>query len=106
MYRPLRVFTTIGALMLLAGLGIGLRFLFLRFVQGLGGGNIQSLILAAVLLIVGFQTILIGLVADLISFNRKILEEVNYRLRVIEIDRGSGSDAASVEDIPMRQQRR
>lgn len=106
MYRPLRVFTTIGALMLLAGMGIGLRFLFLRFVQGLGGGNIQSLILAAVLLIVGFQTVLIGLVADLISFNRKILEEVNYRLRVIEIDRGTGSDAASVEDIPMHQQRR
>jgi UPF0716 family protein affecting phage T7 exclusion len=42
---------------------------------------VQSLILTAVLLIVGFVTFLIGLIADLVSFNRKILEEVLYRLR-------------------------
>ncbi|MDO8969145.1 MAG: hypothetical protein Q7U74_00560, partial [Saprospiraceae bacterium] len=46
-----------------------------------GSGHVQSVIVAAVFLIVGFQTWLIGLVADLIGFNRKILEEVLYHLR-------------------------
>ena len=86
MYRPLRVFTTIGILILLAGVAIGMRFLILRFFLGGGAGNIQSLILAAVLLIVGFQTVLIGLVADLIAANRKILEEILYRVRETTID--------------------
>ncbi len=84
MYRPLRVFTAIGGVVILAGLALSVRFLILRFILNEGGGNIQSLILAAVLLIVGFQTMMIGLVADLISFNRKILEEVLYRLRKID----------------------
>ena len=74
MYRPLRVFTTFSAVFLLCGLILAGRFVFFYFIN-------QSLILAAVLLIVGFQTFLIGLVADLISFNRKILEDVLYRLR-------------------------
>lgn len=80
MYRALRIFTTISAVMLLVGFAIGARFLIAYF-QGTGAGMIQSLILAAVLLIVGFITFLIGLIADLVSFNRKILEEVLYRLR-------------------------
>jgi glycosyltransferase involved in cell wall biosynthesis len=80
MYRPLRVFTAIGILFLGLGLALGVRFLIF-FLQGVGGGHIQSLILAAVLSIMGFQTLMIGLVADLIAFNRKILEEVLYRLR-------------------------
>ncbi len=80
MYRALRIFTVISALMLLAGVVIGVRFLYF-YLQGEGGGMIQSLILAAVFLIVGFITFLIGLLADLVSFNRKILEEILYRLR-------------------------
>jgi glycosyltransferase involved in cell wall biosynthesis len=80
MYRPLRVFTSFSLIFLLVGAGIIGRFLYYYF-RGEGTGHIQSLILAAVLLIVGFQTFLIGLVADLISFNRKILEEILYRLR-------------------------
>jgi glycosyltransferase involved in cell wall biosynthesis len=80
MYRALRIFTVISAIMLLAGMFIGVRFLFF-FLQGQGGGMIQSLILAAIFLIVGFLTFLVGLLADLVSFNRKILEEVLYRLR-------------------------
>jgi glycosyltransferase involved in cell wall biosynthesis len=80
MYRPLRVFTTLGVLLIVTGLVPGVRFIYLYF-TGNSGGHIQSLILAAILLIVGFQVILIGLLADLISFNRKILEEVLYRSR-------------------------
>jgi hypothetical protein len=80
MYRALRVFTVISAVMILAGVLIGARFLYF-YLNGMGSGMIQSLILAAVFLIVGFVTFLIGLIADLVSFNRKILEEVLYRLR-------------------------
>jgi len=83
LYRPLRVFSLVGALVFLAGMGLAVRFMVF-YVQGQGGGHIQSVILAAVLLIVGFQVGLIGLLADLISFNRKILEEVLYRLRKLE----------------------
>ncbi len=85
MYRPLRVFTAIGGLITLVGVILGARFLILRFLLNEGTGNIQSLILAAVLLIVGFQTLLIGLVADLIAFNRKILEEMLYRVRKLDV---------------------
>jgi hypothetical protein len=63
---------------------IGGRFLYF-YIIGQGQGHIQSLILTAVLLIVGFQVFLIGLIADLISFNRKILEEALYRIRRIEL---------------------
>lgn len=80
LYRPLRVFLSLGMVLLLVGTLIGLRFTYFYLV-GQGGGHVQSLILAAVLLIVGFQTMLIGLVADLIGFNRKIIEEILYRVR-------------------------
>jgi hypothetical protein len=85
MYRPLRVFILISLALLLGGIFLGVRFLYFRFTNQ-GTGNIQSLILAAVLLIVGFQTLLIGLLADLIGFNRKMLEEVLYRLRRQEVE--------------------
>lgn len=83
-YRPLRVFTTIGVVALLAGAAIGVRFL-IAFFSGAGNGHIQSLILSAVLLIAGSQTLLIGLVADLIGANRKVMEEVLVRLRKSEL---------------------
>lgn len=79
MYRPLKVFTTIGGLMIGVGGLIGLRYLILYF--GREGGHLPSIVLSAILLILGFQVILIGFIADLISFNRKILEETLYRLR-------------------------
>lgn len=84
MYKPLRVFTWLGMLFLLAGSALGVRFLY-YFLIGQGVGHVQSIILAAVLLIVGFQILLIGLLADLIGFNRKILEDVSYRLRRMEL---------------------
>lgn len=91
MYRPIRVFTGLGLLMIASGAALGLRFLYF-YILGRGSGHIQSLILAAVLTIVGFQTLLIGLLADLIGFNRMILEELLYRLRRIEIgDKGQDS---------------
>lgn len=90
MYRPLRVFTSISLIMILLGTAIGLRFVYYYIVNTLIGGqatgHLQSLILAAVLLIVGFQVLLIGLLADLIGFNRKIQEETLYRVRRLELN--------------------
>ncbi|HUJ15279.1 MAG TPA: glycosyltransferase family 2 protein [Thermoanaerobaculia bacterium] len=80
LYKPLKTFFLIGSLLILAGVAIGARFLWFFF-EGDRGGHVQSLILAAVFLIAGFQTMLIGLVADLISVNRRLSEEVLIRLR-------------------------
>jgi len=85
MYRPLRVFTALSVLLILGGLALGGRYLYF-FLNGQGGGHIQSVIVAAVLWIVGFQVFLIGLVADLIGFNRKIIEEILYRVRKLELE--------------------
>lgn len=83
LYRPLRVFVTFGSIALLGGVAIGVRFLYFYFTDS-GAGHVQSLILAAILCIIGFQTLLIGLVADLVGFNRKIVEEALFRLRRLE----------------------
>jgi glycosyltransferase involved in cell wall biosynthesis len=82
-YEPLRVFLTIGGLVFASGFGIGAWFLYFFFTAG-GKGHVQILILAAVLMIIGFQVILIGLVADLISGNRKLLEELIQRMRKLD----------------------
>jgi glycosyltransferase involved in cell wall biosynthesis len=93
MYRPLRVFTALSALLFLGGLILAARYLYL-FTIGQGSGHIQSVILAAVLFIVGFQVFMIGLVADLIGFNRTILEETLYRLRRIELGENHHSSSS------------
>jgi hypothetical protein len=104
LYRPLRVFVTLGLVSILAGLVLGVRFLYF-FATGSGDGHIQSLILTAVLLIVGFQVLLIGLVADLVGFNRKIMEETLYRVRKLEADAGSPAHDGAVVEHPMRELR-
>ncbi len=87
-YRPFRFFSTIGLLLFGIGFLIGLRFLW-KFLIGEGGGHVQSLILAALLLGMGFQTLLIAFVADLLAANRKLLEDVRCRLQA-----DSGGDGA------------
>lgn len=78
-YRPLRFFGFSGSVLFFLGFLIGLRFLVLYF-SGEGQGNIQSLILSALLLGGGFQLIIVGLIADLIAVNRKMLENIQYRI--------------------------
>lgn len=85
MYKPLLCFTLVGAVPFLIGLGIGIRYLILYFTVG-GSGHVQSLILACTLMIMGFMTFIIGLQADVIASNRKILEDVQYHLRRLEYD--------------------
>jgi hypothetical protein len=87
MYRALRVFLALGGMMIAAGVLLGLRFLYFFLVEGGATGMIQSLILAAILSIIGFQVCLIGLMADLIGHNRKIMEETLYRVRLLEMER-------------------
>lgn len=82
-YRPLRLFFPMASAIFLIGLALGLRYLYLRFI-GQGAGHIQSVILAAALLGTGTFVFLIGMVADLISTNRKLLEQVDWKLRQIE----------------------
>lgn len=84
-YQPLRVFMTLGGLFLAVGLALGLRFLYLFVTQG-SAGHVQSLILAAILIILGVQVALIGLVADLIGVNRRMMEETLYRVRKMELE--------------------
>ena len=98
LYEPLKVFTLTGLVTFLGGLLISLRFLFL-YLSGLGQGNVQSLILSAVLMVVGFQVILIGLMADVLSANRKLSEELLYRVRSIEL-RGVTEHPASESPHP------
>jgi glycosyltransferase involved in cell wall biosynthesis len=83
LYKPLKTFALIGSLLFLAGAALGARFLFFYVTEG-SAGHVQSLILAAVLLISGFQTALIGLLADLISVNRKLSEEILIRQKKLD----------------------
>ncbi len=83
MYKPLQVFTLLGGMAIMVGVAIGVRFLF-YFFQGSGNGHIQSLILATMMIIIGSQAIVAGLQADIISANRKLLEDIQYRVKKLE----------------------
>lgn len=85
MYKPLRFFGTIGALLFILGLILGIRYLIFIAI-GTAGGHVQSLILASMLMMMGFMTGIIGLQADIISANRKILEDIQYHVRKIDYD--------------------
>lgn len=84
-YQPFRFFMTIGLVSFSIGLLIGLRYayyLIYHFITGSDiAGHVQSLILASILIGIGFQTILVAFLADLLSVNRKLMEDIQYRLR-------------------------
>ena len=79
-YRPFRFFGSIGVVLFSAGFLIGLRFLWF-FMQGNGDGHVQSLILAGTLMLMGFITLLVAFVADLLAANRKLLEDIRYIIK-------------------------
>lgn len=85
MYKPLRFFGSIGAIMFLIGLVLGIRYLVYFFTGG-ASGHIQSLILSSTLMMMGCMTGIIGLQADIIAANRKILEDVQYHVRNLDYD--------------------
>lgn len=82
-YRPFRFFATIGGFIALVGVGLLSRFLWLYFVDN-GNGHIQSLIISSILVITGFQIIIFGVLADLLSINRKLIEDIQVRVKKIE----------------------
>ena len=79
-YKSFQFFMTIASVLFGLGLLLGLRYLYFFFV-GEGDGHIQSVILAGVLMGMGFQTGLIAFIADLLSVNRKLLEELRFEKR-------------------------
>lgn len=85
MYKPLKCFTYLASLPMIIGLAIGFRFLYYMML-GRSGGHIQSLILGCTLIIIGFLTFMIGLVADVIAANRKLLQDTQYHTRKTEYD--------------------
>ncbi len=82
-YRPFRFFMCLGLALFGMGFLIGLRFLYYHLLSE-ASGHVQSLILSSVLLGIGFQTILVAFLADLLAVNRRLLEDVQYRQRAME----------------------
>lgn len=80
LYRPLQVWGTVGALFLVLGTVPFLRFLY-YFWQGQGNGHVQSLVAGAVLLFLGMQMGIVGLLASVVRWNRRLIEDVLYRLK-------------------------
>jgi glycosyltransferase involved in cell wall biosynthesis len=101
MYQPLRVFTVAGATLIVLGVLPGLRFLYF-YLSGNPFGHVQSLILSAILLVIGFEALLIGVLADLIASNRKIMEEVLYRTRRLELADKRPEAAEPLETMAVR----
>lgn len=84
MYEPLKIFTYLGFVGFGGGFALSIRFIYYYF-HNEAFKHLGSLIIAAVLMIVGFQVVLIGLLADVISGNRKLLEDLLYRMRSLEL---------------------
>jgi glycosyltransferase involved in cell wall biosynthesis len=82
-YKPFRFFMGVGLVLFLIGTVTGLRFLYYFFAES-GEGHIQSLILSSILIGIGFQTVMGAFLADLLSVNRRLLEELQYKSRQSE----------------------
>lgn len=94
MYRPLYFFTIIGSILSFIGVAIGIRFIYFFIIDG-GRGHTQSLILASMMIILGVMTGIVGLQADIISGNRKLLEDIQYHVRKLDYDNGNKKVADS-----------
>jgi hypothetical protein len=93
-YRPLRFFTLLAALALVPGFLLGFRFVY-HFLHS--PGNIRSLILIAMLIMIGCMMRVIGEIADLVSVNRKLLERTVY---LLELQGPSAREIPSPADMP------
>lgn len=83
MYKPMRFFTTLGCFPFLIGVGLGIRYIVLLCMGG-GQGNVPSLILCSILILIGVMIWVVGLLADVMAANRKILQEIQQKVRKIE----------------------
>lgn len=92
LYNPLRSILNFGILFTLGGFGIGVRWLILFFIIQDGRSHVPSLILASILFTIGIITCTMAIIADLIAVNRKILEELQYRMRALEAEKGEDNE--------------
>jgi glycosyltransferase involved in cell wall biosynthesis len=99
LYRPLQFFTTLAVLMALPGLLAFLRFLVF-YLQGDGGGHVQSLVIGAGLIAAGAVTMVGGLLADLVAANRILLAEIRSRLLAAELKRSDEKPPIRAPDRP------
>lgn len=84
-HEPLKIFFLAGGFFGVAGLGMGVRFVYYYYI-GQGGGHIQSVVFSSMLIIIGVFLFFIGLIADLISVNRRLIETVMYKVKKIELE--------------------
>lgn len=88
MYKPLRFFTVVGSVPLMIGIMTGIRYLG-YFFHGVGDGHIQSLLLAVMMILLGFMIGIVGLQADVIAANRKLLEDIRYEVKKKNYEKNS-----------------
>ncbi|MCK4798585.1 MAG: glycosyltransferase family 2 protein [Spirochaetes bacterium] len=82
-YKPFRFFASLGIFLFILGLIPGIRFLYYFFAKG-GSGHVQSLILSAILIIMGVQMGVLALIGDLLAVNRSLIEDIQYKMRKYE----------------------
>ncbi|WP_026491763.1 glycosyltransferase family 2 protein [Butyrivibrio sp. XPD2002] len=97
MYKPLQFFSICGSIPFLIGFILGVRYLVF-IALGVDGGHVQSLILASTLMLLGFMTFIVGLQADVIAANRKILEDVQYHVRKLDYDKDTSEKKDKAND--------
>jgi glycosyltransferase involved in cell wall biosynthesis len=102
-YRPFRFFMLVGGMIFTAGFSVGVRFVY-HYLEGRGQGKIQSLILAAVLLMMGYHTMILAFVADLLAVNRKLLEELQLAERRRALGEGTVGRLARAGSVPQRRE--
>lgn len=103
-YRPMRFFNALALVPFSAGVLLGVRWIVLYFEQS-GRTHVPSLILTAILLLIGVQLWIFGLVADVISVNRALLEDIQYRGRRQEYGPGAGESGATGADQKVADQK-
>ena len=86
MYEALKVFMTIGLTIFSTGFILFLRYLYFYIFNLNPSGHIQSLLLATVLSLIGFQVMVFGLIADLVSSNRKLIENALIKIKKVELN--------------------
>ena len=97
MYRPLTFFSILGLIPFTLGFALVIRFLVFFF-RGAGNGHIQSLVFSSTLMLLGFMTFIVGLQADVIANNRKLLEDIQYRIRRLDYKESEREEAQADAD--------
>ncbi len=97
MYKPLKFFGAIGSIVIVIGAIFAVRF-FVGFFMGYGDLYIKSLIFSVLLVLLGTQTVITGLQADIIAANRKILEDIQYRMRKVDYAFNKDNNSLALQD--------